>query len=272
MATEPVGTLEKALSDKKSAGQKILVPYVCGGLGDWIETIHAITEAGADAVEVGIPFSDPIMDGPTIQEASQKALEAGVTPSSILSEIRRAGFSIPIAVMTYYNIIHHAGHDRFAKVLADCGVAASIIPDLQLDEATDWIRIADENRVENVMLAAPSTHPDRLRRLAESSRGFVYGVGLMGVTGERSSLAGSASEIARRLKECTDKPVLVGVGVSNAVQAAEVSQVSDGVIVGSALIRRLLNGGGPQTAFEFVRELRKGLDAVPDSHLGKSGF
>ncbi len=257
-----MGVLEEALSKKKSAGRKLLVPYVCGGLEGWVETIHAITEAGADAIEVGIPFSDPIMDGPVIQEASQKALEVGVTPASIFTEIRRAGFSVPIAAMTYYNIVHHAGHERFAKVLADCGVAASIIPDLQLDEAADWIRNADENAVENVLLAAPSTHEDRLRRIAENSRGFVYGIGLMGVTGERTSLADSASEIARRLKACTDKPVLIGIGVSNAEQAAAVSKVSDGVIVGSALVRRLLQGGGSQVAFDFIRELRDGLDSV----------
>lgn len=261
MPRESLGRLEQALTDKKISGRKLLVPYVCGGLGDWVETVYAIIEAGADAVEVGIPFSDPIMDGPTIQEAAQKALEAGVTPSQILSEVRRASFSVPIAVMTYYNIIHHAGHERFAKELEQCGVAGSIIPDLQLDEATDWIRVSGENGIENVLLAAPSTPPERLRRLADNSRGFVYGVGRMGVTGERASLADSASEIARRLKECTEKPVLVGVGVSNADQAAQVSRVSDGVIVGSALVRRLLQGGGPQAAHDFVGELRRGLDA-----------
>jgi len=262
VSDKSLGMLEQTLMDKKRSGRKLLVPYVCGGLGDWVETIHAVIEAGADAVEIGIPFSDPIMDGPTIQEASQKALEAGVTPSSILSGVRNTDFSVPIAVMTYYNIIHHAGHERFAKELRENGIAASIIPDLQLDEATDWISVAAGNGIENVLLAAPSTPPERLKRLADNSRGFVYGVGHMGVTGERASLADSASEIAKRLKECTEKPVLVGVGVSNAEQAAIVSQVSDGVIVGSALVRRLLEGGGPEGAFEFIRELRNGLDGA----------
>ncbi|NNN20279.1 MAG: tryptophan synthase subunit alpha [Acidimicrobiaceae bacterium] len=254
--------LEKALTEKRDGGRKLLVPYISGGLGDWIETIHAIIEAGADAVEVGIPFSDPIMDGPIIQEASQRALDGGITPSAILSELRRNSFAVPIAVMTYYNIVHHAGHKRFARELANSGVSGSIIPDLQLDEGGDWIMMAAENGIDNVLLAAPSTSPERLTRSAVSSRGFVYGVGLMGVTGERASLADSASEIAHRLKECTTRPVLVGVGVSNAEQAVQVSRVSDGVIVGSALVRRLLQGGGPQSAFEFISELRKGIDAI----------
>lgn len=260
MANESMGALEKALTDKKNSGRKLLVPYINAGFGNWVEAIHAVIDAGADAVEVGIPFSDPIMDGPIIQEASQKALEAGVTPAGILSDLRRSSFEVPLAVMTYYNIVHHAGHDRFAKELAECGVAGSIIPDLQLDEAGEWMKSARENGIDNVMLAAPSTSPERLRRLADNSHGFVYGVGLMGVTGVRNSLAESASEIARRLKEYTSKPVLVGVGVSTADQAIQVSRIADGVIVGSALVRRLLAGGGPQGAFDFMSEFRKALD------------
>lgn len=261
MAGESLGVLERALTDKKSSGRKLLVPYICGGMGDWVQSVHAIIAAGADAVEIGIPFSDPIMDGPTIQEAAQRALKAGATPASILSEIRKANFEVPIAVMTYYNIVHHAGHDRFAKILAESGVSGSIIADLQLDEAQPWMEATEQSGIENVVLVAPSTPSDRLKRLVAASRGFVYGVGLMGVTGERATLAESASVIAKRLKEYTRKPVLVGIGVSNAEQAAEVSESSDGVIVGSALVRRLLEGGGPESAFEFISGLRRGLDA-----------
>lgn len=260
MTSQSLGRLERPLLDKKAAGKKLLVPYICGGMTDWVECVHAIVEAGADAVEVGLPFSDPIMDGPTIQEASQRALEAGVTPAAILSDIRRAQFGVPVAVMTYYNIVHHAGHVRFAETLADCGVAGIIIPDLQLDEAGDWMRVAEDSGLDNVLLVAPSTPLDRLKRLVARSRGFVYGVGLMGVTGERASLAESASVVAKRLVEFTGKPVLIGIGVSNAQQASEVSQVSDGVIVGSALVRRLLEGGGPDSAYDFISGLRKGLD------------
>lgn len=262
MQNQSLGTLEKALTAKKKAGKKLLVPYVTGGFGDWVDTIHAIIDAGADAVEVGIPFSDPIMDGPTIQEASQRALDSGATPAGILGDIRRAEFGVPIAVMTYYNIVYHAGHDRFAKTLADCGVVGTIIPDLQLDEAFDWIDVSGSSGIDNVLLAAPSTPDDRIKSLVENTRGFIYGVGLMGVTGERVSLADSAGKIAQRLKNYTEKPVLIGVGVSTAAQAASVCRLSDGVIVGSALVRRLLAGGGPQAAHDFVVELRTGIDAA----------
>lgn len=254
--------LEQWLTKTRDRGRKLLVPYVTGGLDDWIETIHAVIDAGADAVEVGIPFSDPIMDGPVIQEASQKAIESGATPMSILSSIKKSNFGVPVAIMTYYNIVYHAGHERFAKTLADCGISGSIIPDLQLDEATEWIDICDSNDIDNVLLAAPSSSEARLKMLVDSTRGFIYGVGLMGVTGERDSLASSAREIARKLKSYTAKPVLVGVGVSNASQAIDIATVADGVIVGSALVRRLLEGQGPEGAFEFIRGLRVGLDTL----------
>lgn len=256
------GRLGVELMEKKKRGNKLLIPYVTGGLGNWREVVHAVIDAGADAVEVGIPFSDPIMDGPTIQEASQKALEAGATPSSVLSEIGRSKFSIPVAVMTYYNIVHHAGHDRFAQMLADSGVSGVIIPDLQLDEAGEWMEISRRNSVDNVLLAAPSSGDERLKRIVASSRGFVYGVGVMGVTGERNSLAESASVIASRLKRFTDMPVLVGVGVSSAEQASIVSSIADGVIVGSALVRRLLADEGADGAYAFVVELRKAVDRI----------
>jgi tryptophan synthase alpha chain len=141
-------------------------------------------------------------------------------------------------------------------------VAGAIVPDLPLEEVGPWARAADVAGVETVLLAAPTASDERLARVCARSRGWVYGIGLLGVTGEREALARSALEIARRLKATTDKPVLVGVGVSSAEQAAEVAAVADGVIVGSALVRRLLDGGGPAAAGEFVAELRAGVDAV----------
>lgn len=255
-------SLEASLTENRDSGRKLLVPYVTGGLGDWVEIIHAVIDAGADAVEVGIPFSDPIMDGPTIQEASQRAIEGGATPTGILSEIKKADFGVPVAVMTYYNIVYHAGHERFARTLSDCGVSGSIIPDLQLDEAGEWIAQADANGIDNVLLAAPSTPAERIRALVEATRGFIYGVGLMGVTGERATLSSSSKDVATRLKAHTNKPVLIGVGVSTASQAEEVVGVADGAIVGSALVRRILEGQGPAGAYAFISELRKGIDSV----------
>jgi tryptophan synthase alpha chain len=256
-----LGELEAALRAARDRGRKLLVPYVTGGLGDeWTDVVRAVAAAGADAIEIGMPFSDPVMDGPTIQEASERALSAGVTPQSILDGLRGLDAGVPLAVMTYYNIAFHMGHERFARSLADVGVAAAILPDLPLEEAGPWCAVADEVGIETVMLAAPTAPDERLPRICERSRGFVYGVGLLGVTGERTALAASALVMAKRLKAVTDLPVLVGVGVSTAAQAVEVCQEADGIIVGSALIRRLLDGAGPEGAAAFVAELRAGLD------------
>ena len=256
-----VGPLETALRSARDRGRKLLVPYVTGGFGDeWPDVLRACADAGADAIEVGIPFSDPVMDGPTIQEASEQALAAGATPQSILDGLRGLDAGVPLVVMTYYNIAFRMGHERFAKSLAGAGVTGAILPDLPLEEAGPWCAVADEVGVETVLLAAPTAPDERLPRICERSRGFVYGVGLLGVTGERTALADSAVVMAKRLKAVTDKPVLVGVGVSTAEQAVTVCREADGVIVGSALIRRLLDGGGPEGAGAFIAELREGLD------------
>jgi tryptophan synthase alpha chain len=222
--------------------------------------VRAVAAAGADAIEIGVPFYDPVMDGPTIQKASEQALAAGATPQSIFDGLRGLDAGVPLAVITYYNIAFHMGHERFARSLVDIGVAAAILPDLPLEECGEWCAVADAAGVETVLLAAPTAPDDRLPLICERSRGFVYGVGLLGVTGERAALASSALVMAKRLKAVTDKPVLVGIGVSNAAQAVEVCQEADGVVVGSALIRVLLDGGGPDGAAAFVGELRAGLD------------
>ena len=255
--------LEATLRAARDDGRKLLVPYVTGGFPGWERAVEAVADAGADAVEVGIPFSDPVMDGPTIQEASERALAAGATPQGIvgqLGELDTGG--VALVVMTYYNTVHRYGHERFASSLASAGVAGAIVPDLPLEEVGPWARAADDAGVETILLAAPTASDERLARICERSRGWVYGVGLLGVTGERDELARSALEMARRLKATTDKPVLIGVGVSNSAQAAEVAEVADGVIVGSALVRRLLDGGGAEAAGAFVSELRTGLDAL----------
>ncbi len=254
-------TLEERLRARRSEGHKLLVPYVVGGFGpDWPDVVRAVAGAGADGLEVGIPFSDPVMDGPTIQQASEEALRTGATPAGIVDALSRLDAGVPLAAMTYYNIVFRAGHERFAQSLAAAGVAAAIVPDLPLEEAGPWCAAADQAGVETVMLAAPTTPDERLSLICERSRGFVYGVGLLGVTGERAALTESVAVIAKRLKAVTDKPVLVGIGVSTPEQAVEVCQHADGVIVGSALVRRLLEGGGPAEAERFVASLRRALD------------
>jgi tryptophan synthase alpha chain len=252
-------TLEKVLRTQRDAGRKLLLPYVTGGLDGWEDAIRAAAAAGADAVEVGIPFSDPVMDGPVIQAASQRALAAGATPVNILDQVRRLDAGIPVAVMTYYNVVFRAGHDRFARSLVDGGVAAAIVPDLPLEEAGPWCAAADAAGVETVMLAAPTAPDERLPRICARSRGFVYAVGLLGVTGERDHLANSAIAMARRLKAVTDLPVLVGVGVSNAAQAAEAVRVADGVIQGASVVRRLMDRG-PDAVGAYVADVRAAID------------
>ncbi|MGH9102750.1 MAG: tryptophan synthase subunit alpha [Acidimicrobiales bacterium] len=255
------GALEGALRAARAAGRKLLVPYVTGGLGpDWLEVLAAVADAGADALEVGIPFSDPVMDGPVIQEASVRSLARGTTPGALLDALAGRELPVPVAVMTYYNLVFRAGLERFAGRMARAGLAAAILPDLPLEEAGEWRAAAAAAGIETVLLAAPTTPPERLDAICAAAAGFVYGVGTMGVTGERDELAGTALEVARRLKARTDLPVLIGVGVSDAAQARAICEVADGVVVGSALVRRLLGGAGPAGAAEFVAGLRAGLD------------
>ncbi|MDO8389937.1 MAG: tryptophan synthase subunit alpha [Actinomycetota bacterium] len=260
-ATPPhtYGPMETEFRAKRAAGHKLLVPYITGGYPGWQNAVRACAAAGADAIEIGIPFSDPVMDGPVIQQASQAALEGGATPVSILHEARSLDVSIPLAVMLYYNTVHHAGHERFAAQLRDAGMVAAIVPDLPLEESGPWCAAADAAGIETVMLAAPTAPDERLPRIAARARGFVYSVGLLGVTGERSALADTAAALAKRLKAVTEVPVLIGVGVSNAAQAKEAVQVADGVVMGASVVRRLIEGGADAVG-EYVADVRRALD------------
>ena len=257
------GRIESEFRAKRASGRKLLVPFITGGVtDDWTELVRAAAAAGADCIEIGIPFSDPVMDGPVIQEASVLALSRGTTPVSVLNDLVNIDIDVPLVVMTSYNIAFRAGHTRFAAMLAGRGLSGTILPDLQLDESDDWRRVTAEAGLENVMLVAPTTPDDRMARICDASRGWVYGIGTMGVTGERATLAASAGVIASRLKNITDRPVLVGIGVSNASQAAEVVSVADGVIVGASLVRRILEGQGTKGVADYVGELRRGIDAT----------
>ena len=236
-------------------------PPVAGG-GGASDLAHELRLElhGADAIEVGIPFSDPVMDGPVIQAASERALRAGATPLSILDDLARLDVEVPVAVMCYYNTIHATGLERFANLLARSRVAAAIVPDLPLEEVAPWAAAADAAGIETVMLAAPTAPDERLPRILQRCRGFVYAVGLLGVTGERDELASTAVALATRLKAITDIPVLIGVGVSNAEQAREATNVADGVIQGASVVRRLMDAG-PDEVGAYVAEVRRALDA-----------
>jgi tryptophan synthase alpha chain len=238
-----VPDLEASLRSRLNAGGRAFVPYVTGGLaGVDAELLRGLEEAGADAIEVGIPFSDPVMDGPVIQEASRRALEDGATPSSVLGSIKEAGLEVPVAVMTYANPVWRAGHDAFLAACVDAGVTGVIVPDLPVDEAHDWTTACRRASVEPVFLAAPGTSDDRLRAIGDASRGFVYCVATYGVTGARDRLAETAAELVGRLRPLTPRPLLVGVGIAEPSQAAEACEFADGVVVGSALVHPLLEG------------------------------
>ncbi len=266
-STHTPGRLEATLRAQRDAGKKCLVPYITGGLGDdWLASLAAVIDGGADACEIGIPFSDPVMDGPIIQQANDIALEAGVTPESIAADLRGFESPIPLAFMTYYNIAYRMGHERFAKMLNDCGVSGTILPDIPMDESDDWISVADDNGVENILFAAPTSPDDRLARTGVRARGFVYAVGLLGITGERKTLAESAIKIAARTKDHTDLPVLVGVGIGSPEQAVEACSQADGVIIGSTVVRRLVEGQGAGAVRDLIASYREALDtAFPGS-------
>jgi tryptophan synthase alpha chain len=253
--------VESSLRSARDRGRKLLVPYVTGGWReDWVVVLQAMAEAGADAIEVGLPFSDPMMDGPTIQEASMRALERGTTPASVLSELRSVEVPVPLLVMTYCNLVLRGGTKRFASELAGAGVRGAIVPDLPLEESGEWEQDAASEGVETVLLAAPVTRDDRLQAICARSHGFVYGVNLMGVTGERENLAASSAVLAKRLKLVTDKPVIMGVGISGPEQAVAAAEHADGVVVGSALMRSALDGASPDQIGERVGVIRAALD------------
>ena len=238
-----MGELEVALRARRDAGGRAFVPYVTGGLpGVDAGLLRAIEDAGADAIEVGIPFSDPVMDGGVIQEASRLALEAGAHPPDILATIHDASLSIPVAVMTYVNPVYRRGIDRFLDEAVAAGVAGIIVPDVPVDEAGPLDDAAATRGIDAVLLAAPGTAPARLAAIAERAHGFVYCVATYGVTGARESLATTARDLVSALRPLTDLPLLVGVGIGTPAQAADACAFADGVIVGSALMARLVEG------------------------------
>jgi tryptophan synthase alpha chain len=254
--------MEEHFRAARAEGRKLLVPYITGGYPGWEDAVRAAAANGADGIEIGIPFSDPVMDGPVIQQASQAALDAGTTPPAVLDAAGKLEVDIPLSVMTYYNLVHHDGHERFAGRLAAAGIDACILPDLPLEESGPWCDAADDAGIETVMLAAPTAPDERLPRVVARARGFVYAVGLLGVTGERDALAAAATQLAARLKAITDRPVLVGVGVSNAAQARLACAVADGVVQGASVVRRLMEHG-PDAVGAYVAEVRTAIDERP---------
>jgi tryptophan synthase alpha chain len=224
-------------------GRPALIAYLPVGyptVEGSIAAMRAVVEAGADIVEVGVPYSDPVMDGALIQEAAETALARGVRVDDVftaVAAVRDAG-GTPV-VMSYFNLVLHRGVDRFAADLAAAGGAGLITPDLIPDEADAWIAASDAYGLDRIFLVAPSSTPERLATVTSACRGFVYAASTMGVTGVRSEVGGGAADLVERVRAVTDVPVCVGLGVSTGDQAAAVGAFADGVIVGSALVRAL---------------------------------
>jgi len=257
-----------AFARARAEGRSALVGYLPAGFPDLagsVTALRAMVDAGCDVIEVGLPYSDPVMDGPTIQAAAQQALEAGTRTADVLRTVEAvAATGVPTVVMTYWNPVSRYGVERFAKDLADAGGAGLITPDLVPDEAETWIGVADEHDLDKVFLVAPSSTDERLRMTAQACRGFVYATAVMGVTGARESSSDLAGPLVSRTRAVTALPVGVGLGVSTGRQAAEVAAFADGVIVGSAFVRRLLDAGtdrqaGITSLGELTRELAAGV-------------
>ncbi|MEI2810025.1 MAG: tryptophan synthase subunit alpha [Nocardioides sp.] len=234
-----------AFARAKSENRGALVGYLPAGYPDvpgGIEALTTLCAAGCDVIEVGLPYSDPVMDGPTIQAAAQSALDGGLRIADVFRTVEAvAATGTPAVVMTYWNPVERYGVERFASDLASAGGSGLITPDLTPDSGQEWIAAADARDLDKIFLVAPSSTDERVAMTTAACRGFVYATAVMGVTGARDQTSSAAAPLVRRAKAVTELPVGVGVGVSTRAQAAEVAEFADGVIVGSALVRALLD-------------------------------
>jgi tryptophan synthase alpha chain len=237
-----------AFDKARAEGRAALVGYLPAGFPSVegsIEAMRVMVEAGCDVIEIGLPYSDPVMDGPTIQAAAQQALEGGIRTTDVLRVVEAvAATGAPTLVMTYWNPVERYGVERFAADLASAGGAGLITPDLTPDSGAEWIAAADKHDLDKVFLVAPSSTPERIAMTTAACRGFVYATAVMGVTGARTTTSDLAGPLVARTRATTDLPVGVGLGVSNGDQAAEIASYADGVIVGSAFVRTLLDHQG----------------------------
>lgn len=239
-------------------GRTALLPFLTAGLPNPAASpslFAAMAEAGADAFEIGIPYSDPLMDGPVIQRASSAALAAGTNLARAFEIIEAVASQTgkPGLAMTYANVVFHTGPERFCSRLADAGAAGLIVPDMPVEEAEPVMEAATRHGLGLVLFVAPTSSDERIATVASCDPAFIYGVAEMGVTGERQQSGGRAADLARRVRAITDIPLVLGVGISTPQQAAAAGEVADGVIVGTALVRRVLEAPSPEDASAALR-------------------
>jgi tryptophan synthase alpha chain len=260
----------KAFAQANASNRAALVGYLPAGfpsVSGAIEAARAMAEAGADVIEVGLPYSDPLMDGPVIAEAVHRALINGTRVADVLRTVEAiAAAGVPTLIMTYWNPVERYGVRAFARDLARAGGSGLITPDLTPDEAGPWFEASDESGLDRVFLAAPSSTDERVAAIAAACRGFVYAASLMGITGTRDAVSSDAPALVKRIRQHTGLPVAVGLGVSNGAQAAQVAGYADGVIVGSAFVRRLLDAAdaadpaaGVTAVTDLAAELAQGV-------------
>ena len=255
-----MSNIYKAFENKKA-----FIAFLTAGDPDFetsVKNFKAVAEAGADLIEIGIPFSDPIAEGPVIQEADIRALEAGMTTDKVfelLKEVRK-DVDIPIVFMTYANPVFHYGADRFFKNASEAGADGIIIPDCPFEERHEFDEVAAKYGMDFISMIAP-TSEDRIKEIASQAKGFIYVVSSLGVTGVRSEIKTDLESIVKLIKEATDTPAAIGFGISTPEQAAKMSKVADGVIVGSAMVRIVASEGAnaPEKLAEYVREMKAGM-------------
>ena len=255
--------LSERLAQLKSENRAAFIAYLPAGFPTVEKSkaaIEVLVKNGVDIVEIGFPYSDPIMDGPIIQEAADIALANGTGASEVLEILGfTTNLKVPAVVMTYWNPIEQYGISKFADAIKSANGSGVITPDLSLEEANPWIRESDRAGINNIFVAAPSSAPERLSQVASACSGFVYAASLMGVTGTRTSVSSSAKDLVSRIRESVQTPVCVGLGVSTPEQAKEVATYADGVIVGSALIKVLLEQSDFEIGLKDLANLTKSL-------------
>lgn len=255
-------TLDQVFARAKSEKRAVLIGYMPAGFPDKEGSkrlIAAMIDGGVDVIEVGFPYSDPVMDGPVIQQAAEISLRNNTKASDVFEIVKTS--TVPTLVMSYWNPIERFGAARFAQELASASGVGVITPDLTVEESQPWIEATNSCGINRVYVVAPSSSDHRLSLVTGACSGFVYAASLMGVTGARTTLSSAASELVSRLRRVTNLPIAVGLGVSNPAQASEVAHYADGVIVGSAFIKLVLESSNLEEAIPKVRELAEQLSA-----------
>lgn len=257
--------LDAAFARAATEGRAALVGYYPAGfpsVESSIEVIAAMVRGGVDIVEIGLPYTDPLMDGPVIQRAVEAALVAGTHTADVMRVVAAtAATGVPTLVMSYWNPIERYGVERFSADLAAAGGVGVITADLTPEEAGPWMAATDAHGIARVFLVAPTSTPERLRIVSDATSGFVYAASLMGVTGARTAVSVQAETLVRRTREVTERPIAVGLGVSTPEQAADIARYADGVIVGSAFVRAVIDAHDHAAALRAVEDLARNLAA-----------